>query len=160
LALALVVGVLDGLDGKQARLKVETTQTGRIEHWFDAVFEMSWWIALAWHFQTSGQLHNAFAYLLLLLVAEGVDGLAKASVYFTTGKIIDELGAFERFVRLVGGRRNVYIWILTIGFLIDAPVKAFIMMVWLQVATAIVHLPSAIRNLICNRHLFSIRLRD
>jgi phosphatidylglycerophosphate synthase len=160
LALALIVGVLDGLDGKQARLKVETTQTGRIEHWFDAVFEMSWWIALAWHFQTSGRLHNAFIYLLLLLVAEGVDGLAKASVYFTTGKIIDELGAFERFVRLVGGRRNVYIWILTIGFLFDAPAKAFITMAWLQVATAIVHLPSAIRNFIRNRHLFSIRLRD
>ena len=160
LALALVVGVLDGLDGKQARLKVETTQTGRIEHWFDALFEMSWWIALAWHFHASGQLHNAFAYLLLLLVAEGVDGLAKASVYFTTGKIIDELGAFERFVRLIGGRRNVYIWILTIGFLFDAPARAFITMAWLQVATAIVHLPSAIANFIRNRHLLRIRLRD
>jgi len=160
LALALIVGVLDGLDGKQARLKVETTQTGKIEHWFDAVFEMSWWIALAWHFQVSGQLPGAFAYLLLLLVAEGVDGLAKASVYFTAGKLIDELGAFERFVRLVGGRRNVYIWILTIGFLLGAPAKAFIAMTWLQVATAIVHLPSAIGNFIRNRHLFSIRLRD
>jgi phosphatidylglycerophosphate synthase len=160
LALALVVGVLDGLDGKQARLKVETTQRGKIEHWFDAVFEMSWWIALAWHFQVSGQLPGAFGYLLLLLVAEGVDGLAKASVYFTTGKVIDELGAFERFVRLVGGRRNVYVWILTIGFLLGAPAKAFMTMAWLQVATAIVHLPSAIGNFIRNRHLFRILLRD
>jgi phosphatidylglycerophosphate synthase len=160
LALALIVGVLDGLDGKQARLKVETTQSGKIEHWFDAVFEMSWWIALAWYFQVSGQLPGAFAYLLLLLVAEAVDGLAKGSVYFTTGNIIDELGAFERFVRLVGGRRNVYVWILTIGFLVGAPAKAFIAMAWLQVATAIVHLPSAIGNFIRNRHLFSIRLRD
>jgi phosphatidylglycerophosphate synthase len=160
LALALIVGVLDGLDGKQARLKVETTQKGKIEHWFDAVFEMSWWIALAWHFQASGQLPGAFGYLLLLLMAEGVDGLAKASVYFTTGKVIDELGAFERFVRLVGGRRNVYVWILTIGFLLSAPAKAFTTMAWLQVATAIVHLPSAIGNFIRNRHLFRIRLRD
>jgi phosphatidylglycerophosphate synthase len=160
LALALIVGVLDGLDGKQARLKVETTRQGKIEHWFDAVFEMSWWIALAWHFQVSGQFPNAFGYLLLLLVAEGLDGLAKASVYLTTGKIIDELGAFERFVRLVGGRRNVYVWVLAIGFLLGAPAKAFIAMAWLQVATAIVHLPSAIGNFIRNRHLFSIRLRD
>jgi phosphatidylglycerophosphate synthase len=160
LALALIVGVLDGIDGKQARVKVETTRMGKIEHWFDAVFEMSWWIALAWHFQISGQLPSAFAYLLLLLVAEGVDGLAKASVYFTTGKVIDELGAFERFVRLVGGRRNVYIWILTIGFVLGAPAKAFMVMAWLQVATAIVHLPSAIANFIRHRHLFSIRLRD
>src|SRR5262249_27395980 len=160
LVLALVVGVLDGLDGKQARLKLETTQRGKIEHWFDAVFEMSWWIALAWHFQVSGQLPGAFGYLLLLLVAEGLDGLAKASVYFTTGKVIDELGAFERFVRLIGGRRNVYVWILTIGFLLGAPAKAFIVMAWLQVATAIAHLPSAIGNFIRNRHLFTIRLRD
>jgi 1L-myo-inositol 1-phosphate cytidylyltransferase / CDP-L-myo-inositol myo-inositolphosphotransferase len=160
LALALLVGVLDGLDGKQARLKVETTRHGKIEHWFDAVFEMSWWIALAWHFHISGQLPGAFGYLLLLLVAEGVDGLAKASVYFTTGKVIDELGPFERFVRLIGGRRNVYIWILTIGFLLGAPGKAFVVMTWLQVATAIAHLLSAIGNFIRNRHLFSIRLRD
>jgi 1L-myo-inositol 1-phosphate cytidylyltransferase / CDP-L-myo-inositol myo-inositolphosphotransferase len=160
LALALIVGVLDGLDGKQARIKIETTKSGKIEHWFDALFEMSWWIALAWHFQVSGQLPGAFGYLLLLLVAEGLDGLAKGSVYFTTGKLIDELGAFERFVRLVGGRRNVYVWILTIGLLLGAPAKAFIFMAWLQVATAIVHLPSAIRNFIRNRHLFSIRLRD
>ena len=160
LGLALLVGVLDGLDGKQARIKVETTRRGKIEHWFDAVFEMSWWIALAWHFRVSGQLPGAFSYLLLLLVAEGIDGLAKASVYFTTGKIIDELGAFERFVRLVGGRRNIYIWILTIGFLLGAPAKAFMAMAWLQVATAIVHLPSVIGNFIRKRHLFSIRLRD
>jgi 1L-myo-inositol 1-phosphate cytidylyltransferase / CDP-L-myo-inositol myo-inositolphosphotransferase len=160
LALALIVGVLDGLDGKQARIKIETTKSGKIEHWFDALFEMSWWIALAWHFQVSGQLPGAFGYLLLLLVAEGLDGLAKGSVYFTTGKLIDELGAFERFVRLVGGRRNVYVWILTIGFLLGAPAKAFIFMAWLQVATATVHLTSAIRNFIRNRHLFSIRLRD
>jgi len=59
LPLTLIVGVLDGLDGKQARLKMETTRTGKIEHWFDAVFEMSWWIALAWHFQASGQLPDA-----------------------------------------------------------------------------------------------------
>jgi len=160
LALALVVGVLDGLDGKQARLKIETTKPGKIEHWFDALFETSWWIAIAWHFRVSGQLPSAFHYLLLLLAAEGVDGLAKGSVYFTTGQVIDELGPFERFVRLVGGRRNVYVWILTIGFLLGAPAKGFIFMAWLQVATAIVHLPSAVRNFIRNGHLLRIRLRD
>src|SRR5262245_11967538 len=40
LVLALVVGVLDGLDRKQVRLKLETTQRGKIEQWFDTVFEM------------------------------------------------------------------------------------------------------------------------
>jgi phosphatidylglycerophosphate synthase len=160
LALALVVGVLDGLDGKQARLKVETTKSGKLEHWFDTFFEMSWWIAIAYHFQVSGQLPGAFGYLLLLLVAEGIDGISKASVYFTTGHVIDELGPFERFVRLVGGRRNVYVWILTIGFLLGAPAKAFVVMAWLQVATAAVHLPRAAWAFFRNRRLSSIRLND
>ena len=35
--LALVVGVLDGLDGKQARVKIETSKFGKLEHWFDAL---------------------------------------------------------------------------------------------------------------------------
>ena len=160
LALALVVGVLDGLDGKQARLKVETTRSGKLEHWFDAFFENSWWVALAWQFHSSGQLAGAFYYLALLLFAEAVDGILKGSVYFTTGKVIDELGTFERVVRLVGGRRNVYIWILAIGFLLGAPAKAFIFMVWLQVATAAVHLPRAIWAFFRNGRPFSIRLRD
>jgi hypothetical protein len=35
-------------------------------------------------------------------VAEGIDGFAKGSVNFTIGKLIDELKAFERFVRARG----------------------------------------------------------
>jgi hypothetical protein len=37
--------------------------------------------------------------LLLLLVAEGIDGFAKRSVNFTIGKLIDELETFERFCK-------------------------------------------------------------
>jgi len=46
-------------------------------------------------------------------------------------------------VRLIGGRRNIYVWILAIGVLLRAPEKAFIAMAWLEVATAAVHLPHA-----------------
>ena len=143
IALALFVGVLDGLDGKQARIKVETSKGGKLEHWFDAFFEISWWTALAYYFQSSRQLPSAFYYLVLLLVAEATDLVAKGSVYFTCGKVIDELSSFERMVRLVGGRRNVYVWILTAGLFLGAPGKAFIVMAWLEVATAVVHLPRA-----------------
>jgi len=143
IALALIVGVLDGLDGKQARMKVETSTSGKLEHWFDAFFEWSWWIAIAYHLQISGQLPGAFRYLLLLLLAEALDGIAKGSVYFTYGKLIDELGPFERIVRLVGGRRNIYVWILAVGLVFGAPGKAFIAMASLEAATAAVHLPRA-----------------
>jgi len=140
IVIALMVGVLDGLDGKQARVKVETTKSGKLEHWFDALFEWSWWIALAYQFQISGQLPGAFWYLALLAAGEAVDGILKGIVYFRTGKSIDELGTFERILRLVGGRRNVYVWIMAIGLLLGAPDKAFAMMAWLQIFTAAAHL--------------------
>lgn len=143
IVLALVVGVLDGLDGKQARIKVETSKSGNLEHWFDGLFEISWWVALAYHFWRSGELPHAFHYLFLLLFAEAMDAVAKGSILFTHRKLIDELGPFDRLVRLVGGRRNVYVWILAAGILLGAPAKAFITMAWWEVVTAAIHIPRA-----------------
>ena len=58
-ALALAVGVLDGLDGKQARVKVETSEAGKLEHWLDTLYELAWLFALAYYFQSSGELPDA-----------------------------------------------------------------------------------------------------
>ena len=102
IVLALVVGVLDGLDGKQARIKVETSKSGNLEHWFDGLFEISWWVALAYHFWRSGELPHAFHYLFLLLFAEAMDAVAKGSILFTHRKLIDELGPFDRLVTFCG----------------------------------------------------------
>jgi phosphatidylglycerophosphate synthase len=144
LALAVIVGVLDGLDGKQARVKVETTKRGKLEHWFDAFFEISWWVALAYYFRNSGQIPGAFRYLALLLLAEGLDGILKSGIRFAIGRSIEELGILERVVHLIGGRRNVFVWMLTVGFLLGAPAKTFIIMTFLELATVILHLPRAI----------------
>ena len=143
MVLALIVGILDGLDGKQARVKVETSKTGKLEHWFDTAFEISWWTALAWYFYSSGRLPSAFHYLLLLFCAEAIDAVAKGSVLLTYGKLIDEFGRFDRLVRWVGGRRNIYVWILAIGIALGAAPAAFITMAWLEVATAAVHVVRA-----------------
>ena len=85
---------------------------------------------------------HAPSVLLLLLVAEGIDGFAKGSVNFTIGKLIDELKAFERFVRLVGGRRNIYVWILALGLILGTVAEAFKPIAWWEAVTAAV-LPGA-----------------
>ncbi len=143
-ALALAVGVLDGLDGKQARVKVETTEAGKLEHWFDTFYELAWLLALAYYFQTSGVLPDAWKYLLLFLAAEGVDGLAKLSIIRRYGRLIDELSPLDRNIRFLGGRRNVYIWILAVGVLLGAPAESFVVMVWWEVVTAVIHVARAI----------------
>lgn len=136
--LALAVGVLDGLDGKQARVKVETTKAGKLEHWFDAFFEHSWWIAIAYSLHSSGRLAGAFAYLLVLMGAEAVAGLSKLAVIRSCGRTLDELGDFNRLVRLIGGRRNVYIWIFALGLIFGAPAEAYVVMAtWAAITAAV-----------------------
>src|SRR5207253_6584032 len=138
--LALIIGILDGLDGKQARIKVETSKTGTIEHWFDSFFEVVWPTALAYHFYVSGQLPNAFFYLALLIVAEALDGIGKLGVYVPAEKSLVGPGLFDRIVRLVGGRRNIYVWVLVACAVLAIPAMALIVMAFWEVATSAVDL--------------------
>ena len=140
LGLALIVGVLDGLDGKLARLKLETSKAGKLEHFFDAVFENSWWLALAWHLSVSGKLPDAFSYLGLLIGAEVLNALARASIVRYYGKSISELASFDRIFRLVGGRRNIYVWILALGLIFGTVAGAFKLIAWWEAVTAAVQL--------------------
>jgi phosphatidylglycerophosphate synthase len=140
LGLALIVGVLDGLDGKLARLKLETSKAGKLEHLFDALFENSWWLALAWHLSVSGKLPDAFSYLALLIGAEVLNALARASIVRYYGKSISELGTFDRIFRLVGGRRNIYVWILALGLILGTVAGAFKLIAWWEAVTAAVQL--------------------
>ncbi|HEX7517511.1 MAG TPA: CDP-alcohol phosphatidyltransferase family protein [Chthoniobacterales bacterium] len=142
-AVALGVGVLDGLDGKLARAKLETSKAGELEHFFDVLFEYSWWIALAYHLRVSEVLPEAFFYLGLLIGAEILTALARGSVARSYGKSICDLGPFDRFVRLIGGRRNIYVWIFALGLLLKTPAHAFQLIAWWGVVTAAVQVPRA-----------------
>jgi 1L-myo-inositol 1-phosphate cytidylyltransferase / CDP-L-myo-inositol myo-inositolphosphotransferase len=143
-SLALIVGVLDGLDGKQARVKVETTELGKREHVLDYLLELSWWTALAYHFATGGALPNAYALLLLLLGSDLVDRYAKRIAKQRTGRNLDDLAPIDRFVRLIGGRRNIYIWMLAIGLAVGAADKAFALLCYWGAGTAAVHTVRAV----------------
>ena len=98
LGLALIVGVLDGLDGKLARLKLETSKAGKLEHLFDALFENSWWLALAWHLSVSGKLPDAFSYLGLLIGAEVTERTGARKHRSLLRKIDQRAGAFRSYL--------------------------------------------------------------
>jgi phosphatidylglycerophosphate synthase len=143
-SLALIVGVLDGLDGKQARVKVETTELGKREHVLDYVLELSWWIALAYHFASTGALASASALTLLLITSDLVDRYAKRIAKQRTGRNLDDVAPIDRFVRLIGGRRNIYIWILAGGLIAGAADNAFALLCYWGAGTAAVHLLRAL----------------
>lgn len=143
IGLALVIGILDGLDGKLARLKVETTKGGKLEHQVDNILEVGWPAVLAFHFYYTGQLPNAFVYLGVIIVADILDGIGKFGVYSAAEKSLRKPLPIDRVIRFFGGRRNVYIWILIACVAFGVPAKSIVIMAWWESVTAIVDLAHA-----------------
>jgi phosphatidylglycerophosphate synthase len=139
LILAIASGVIDGLDGKQARVKIETTPAGKWEHRLDFVIETSWWAALAFWLQRSGALAEAWWFFALIMIGEVVDQLAKLIAQRRIDRLLDDYSPFDRFVRLIGARRDMYICSLAVGLLIGAAARAYEFCAWWGVITASVH---------------------
>ena len=139
LLVALAFGIVDGLDGKLSRVKVETTECGKWEHYLDYLIENSWWTAIAFHLWQSAQLPNAFYFLALLVGSHPLDEFAKRRAKITTGRLLDDLTPFDRGFRLIAARRNVYVWILAFGFLLGAFPQSYAIICSWAAVTATVH---------------------
>ena len=138
-ALAYIFEVLDGVDGKLARLKVETTAAGQWEHITDYFLEMSWWVALTFQFHAQGMSY-AWWLLVLLVGSDLIDRLAKRPVKRKLGRHLDDVSNFDRFVRCISSRRCINIFILAVGLVLRDPENAFVLMCGWMAATAAVHI--------------------
>jgi 1L-myo-inositol 1-phosphate cytidylyltransferase / CDP-L-myo-inositol myo-inositolphosphotransferase len=138
MGLAYTIEVLDGVDGKLARTRVETTVAGEWEHVVDYCIELSWWTAVAYHFHAEN-LPSAYWLLLLLVGADLVDRLAKRSVKRKLGRNLDDVSNIDRFIRCIGSRRNINIWILIAALALGDAANGFVLICWWGVATAAAH---------------------
>jgi len=113
---AAAVCIMDGLDGKLARVKLMTSKLGEFEHIFDMLFEYSWWLSLGW--VIGGQSVNSFYFVagLVLVVVSFVDHLIAVVFWFGLGRryqrTIDNFTPFDLGFRKIAGRRNIYVWML------------------------------------------------
>ena len=137
---ALIFGLVDGLDGKQARVKIETTEHGKWEHHLDYLIENSWWAAIAFDLWRSSQFPNAFYLLALLIGSHLLDEFVKRRAKLATGRLLDDLTPFDRAFRLIAARRNVYVWILACGFLLNAFPQSYAVICGWSAISAAVHL--------------------
>jgi phosphatidylglycerophosphate synthase len=141
---ALIFGIVDGLDGKQARIKIETTERGKWEHHLDYLIENSWWLAIAFHLWRSGQFPNVFYFLALLIASHLLAEFAKRRVKIARGRLLDDVAPFDRAFRLIAARRNVYVWILACGFLLGAFPQSYAIICGWAAISAAVHLARSI----------------
>jgi phosphatidylglycerophosphate synthase len=142
---ALVFGIIDGLDGKLSRVKIETTERGKWEHHLDYLIENSWWTAIAFHLWQSAQLRSAFYFLALLIGSHLLTEFAKRRARMATGRLLDDVAPFDRAFRLIAARRNVYVWVLTAGFLLGAFPQSYAMICGWAALSAAVHLMRSVR---------------
>jgi phosphatidylglycerophosphate synthase len=145
---ALLFGIVDGLDGKQARVKIETTERGKCEHQLDYLIENSWWLAIAFNLWRSGQFPNVFYFLALLIASHLLAGFAKRRVKIARGCLLDDVAPFDRAFRLIAARRNVYVWVLAGGFLLGTFPQSYAIICGWAAVSAAVHLMRSVW--ICN----------
>jgi len=143
--LALVIGVLDGIDGKLARLKAQTTKLGKKEHDLDYLIETSWWMALAYHFHATGQVRYAYIIFFAFFAFHRLERMAKKAVQRRIGRNLDDFAPFDRLVRIVAGRRNIYTWLFAFFLVIGAPATGFISLCLWGVASAVIHILRALQ---------------
>lgn len=122
--LTFFISILDGVDGKLARLKYMETKIGKLEHSFDFLWEISWIIAFSIALShTYGSLP-----LLLCLVILTFDFFNR-HIFMQFSMVIGDLrwlSKFDRIFCLIDGRRNTYLWYILIGILINEPIYSLI----------------------------------
>ena len=138
--LALVFGVWDGLDGKLARLKEQTTELGKREHVLDYFIEISWWTALAHYFQVSGQIGHPYFFLLAFFGADFLERLARRSASLRLGRKLEDASRFDRLMRYVAGRRNIYTWLFAFFLLMGMPATGFVLLCCWGIASSAIHI--------------------
>lgn len=128
LVLALVTNVLDGVDGKLARITLRTSRFGdRLDHILDVAFEFSWYLALGWGLSGGdaggAPLRLAAGLIVVMVGTRAVSGIYKQ----LSGRQIHDHRAFDRAFRLVAARRNIYVMVLVVGLLAGHLATAFLL---------------------------------
>ncbi len=137
--LALVVGILDGVDGKLARMKLATSKIGELEHVGDFLYENAWYLSLAAHFAAGTEWAPFWIAGCALVACDLTDSLLYLVAQRRTGKMLDELTPFDRGFRAIAGRRNVYVMIFVVGFFLGDAANAFLVAAAWAVVTVAVH---------------------
>ncbi len=139
LPLMLLVGWLDGVDGKLARLRLKGGWVGDRESVVDFFVENAWYVALAAWFHASGYDEAALWAGGIFIAANLVDELAYTFANPLLGRSLDLLTPADGAFRLVAGRRNVYVWYLVVAFLAGFAWEGFVLCAGWALMTALVH---------------------
>jgi phosphatidylglycerophosphate synthase len=139
ITLTYAVAVLDGVDGKLARTKLQTSRLGEFEHILDFFVEHAWYLTITSFLVTSTHDAQWWWIGIGLMVSDVLDNMLYYAGHVWLGKQLDELGPFDRGFRLIAGRRNIYAWMWMFGFWAGLPTHAFVAALAWAIVTVGVH---------------------
>ena len=139
--------MLDGVDGKLARVKMQESKLGLMEHPFDMLFEFSWYVALALHAHWTSRDPMPLLVCCLALMAIAFYRFVYDQFRRATGTSLDDYGSFERRFRRVAGGRNLYNVPILASALLNAPLYALYAIAVRAFATAAVYSWRALKHL-------------
>ena len=145
LVIAFIVGVLDGVDGKLARVTVRCTRFGdRFEHILDVVWELTWYWALGWMLSAGGEVVGPFVLAAVITVFYLFDKAATGMFKSRQGIELFDYAPVDRFFRRIGARRNTNVLLLLAGMTVGVLEEAFTCVAIWTVITAAFHWTRAI----------------
>ena len=145
LVIAFIVGVLDGVDGKLARVTVRCTRFGdRYEHILDVVWELTWYWALGWMLSAGGEAAGPFVLATVITLFYLFDKAATGMFKSRQGIELFDYAPVDRFFRRIGARRNTNVLLLLAGMAVGMLEEAFTCVAIWTVITAAFHWTRAI----------------
>jgi len=137
--LTLAVEILDGVDGKLARTRLQFSKIGAHEDIIDYFYENSWYVALGIGLSHAVQGDWPLYIAGLLIFSDTADNILYTLAGKWHGKSIDLFSPSDAVFRKIAGRRNIYGYMFIVGFMAGFPQHTFIAVAVWAVITATVH---------------------
>jgi 1L-myo-inositol 1-phosphate cytidylyltransferase / CDP-L-myo-inositol myo-inositolphosphotransferase len=137
--LTFVVDVLDGVDGKLARTKLQFSWLGKHEDVIDYLYENSWYVALGVGLSALTGGHLPLNLAAVLVLADTTDNVFYTLAGKWYGKSIDLFSRFDRNFRRFAGRRSIYGAMFIIGFSLGYPFLTFVIVTLWALVTVSIH---------------------
>jgi len=134
-----LVGWLDGVDGKLARLRLHYSRLGRAEAYFDFAYENAWWVALTAFLSGAGHGEAAVWAGAALIAGNLLDEIAYTLSGAWLGTSLDLLSPADGAFRLVAGRRNIYVVIISAATLAGSAYAGLVICGAWAIVTSIAH---------------------
>jgi len=124
--LTFIVSFMDGVDGKLSRVKIASSNIGKMEHAFDFLFEHSWYIALAIYLSKTYGISAILLSAFILMFDSFSHYCGQAFGKGIKERPLADHGRIEQLFRKFDGRKNSYIIFILIGVLLNMPFYSMI----------------------------------